>query len=79
MEVMEVLAKEGVNVYGHYTFTSNNGNVFIYDYSQDESILFMAYNIYGPRVIDGTLVLKDGKNYVLTKEGCEFLYIEMEE
>ena len=24
---MEVLLKEGVNVYGHYTFTSNKGNV----------------------------------------------------
>ena len=29
---MEVLTKEGVNVYGHYTFTSNIGNVFTYDY-----------------------------------------------
>ena len=74
---MEVLAKEGVNVYGHYTFTSNKGNVFTYDY-QEESILFMAHVIHGPVVIDGTLVLKDGKNYILTRGG-EFLYIEMEE
>ena len=74
---MEVLAKEGVNVYGHYTFTSNKGNVFTYCY-QEESILFMAYVIHGPIVIDGTLVLKDGKYYVLTKSG-EFLYIDMEE
>ena len=75
---MEVLAKEGVNVYGHYTFTSNKGNVFTYDYSQEESILFMAHIIHGPVVIEGTLVLKDGKYYILTKRG-EFLYIEMEE
>ena len=75
---MEVLVKEGVNVYGHYTFTSNKGNVFTYDYSQEESILFMAHVIRGPTVIEGTLVLKDDKNYVLTKSG-EFLYIEMEE
>ena len=75
---MEVLAKEGVNGYGHYTFTSNKGNVFIYDYSQEESILLMAHVIHGPTVIDGTLVLKDGQNYVLTKGG-EFLHIEMEE
>lgn len=75
---MEVLAKEGVNEYGHYTFTSNKGNVFTYCYNQEESILFMAHVIHGPTVIDGTLVLKDGKNYVLTKGG-EFLYIEMEE
>ena len=75
---MEVLAKEGVNVYGHYTFTSNKGNVFTYDYSQEESILFMAHVIHGSVVIEGTLVLKDGKYYVLTKSG-EFLYIEMEE
>ena len=38
----------------------------------------MAHVIHGPTVIEGTLVLKDGKNYVLTKGG-EFLYIEMEE
>ena len=38
----------------------------------------MAHVIYGHVVIEGTLVLKDGKNYVLTKSG-EFLYIEMEE
>ena len=75
---MEVLVKEGVNVYGHYTFTSNIGNVFTYDYGQEESILLMAYVIHGTKVIDGTLVLKDGKNYVLTKSG-EFLYIDMEE
>ena len=75
---MEVLIKEGVNKYGHYTFTSSKGDVFTYDYSQEESILFMAHIIHGPTVIDGTLVLKDGKNYVLTKGG-EFLYIEMEE
>ena len=75
---MEVLAKEGVNAYGHYEFTSNIGNVFTYDYSQEESILFMAHVIYGPVVIEGTLVLKDGENYILTKSG-EFLYIEMEE
>ena len=75
---MEVLAKEGVNECGHYTFTSNKGNVFTYDYSQEESILFMAHVIHGPTVIDGTLTIKDGKNYVLTKGG-EFLYIEMEE
>ena len=75
---MEVLVKEGVNVYGHYTFTSNKGNVFTYDYSQEESILFMAHVIHGPVVIEGTLVLKDGKYYILTKGG-EFLYIEMEE
>ena len=75
---MEVLAKEGVNVYGHYTFTSNIGNIFTYCYNQEESILFMAYIIYGYEVIDGTLVIKDGKNYILTKRG-EFLYIEMEE
>ena len=75
---MEVLVKEGVNVYGHYTFTSNIGNVFTYCYNQEESILFMAHVIYGPVVIDGTLVLKDGKYYVLTKSG-EFLYIDMEE
>ena len=75
---MEVLAKEGMNVYGHYTFTSNKGNVFTYDYSQEESILFMAHVIHGPVVIEGTLVLKEGKHYILTKRG-EFLYIEMEE
>ena len=75
---MEVLVKEGVNVYGHYTYTSNMSNTFTYDYSQEESILFMAYVIYGNTAIDGTLVLKDGKNYVLTKEGL-FLYIEIEE
>ena len=75
---MEVLVKEGVNVYGHYTFTSNEGNVFVYAYDQEESILFAAYVIHGPKVIEGTLVLKDGKNYILTKGG-EFLYIEMEE
>ena len=75
---MEVLVKEGVNVYGHYTFTSNKGNIFAYDYSQEESILLMAHVIYGPTVIDGTLVLKDGKSYVITKGG-EFLHIEMEE
>ena len=75
---MKGLAKEGVSVYGHYTFTSNKGNVFTYDYGQEESILFMAHVIYGPVVIEGTLVLKDGKNYVLTKSG-EFLYIDMEE
>ena len=75
---MEVLTKEGVNVYGHYTFTSSIGNIFTYDYSQEESILFVAYIIYGHAVIEDTLVLKDGKNYVLTKSG-EFLYIEMEE
>ena len=62
----------------HYTFTSNKGNVFTYDYSQEESILFMAHIIHGPVVIEGTLVLKDGKYYILTKRG-EFLYIEMEE
>ena len=44
---MEVLAKEGVNVYGHYTFTRNKGNVFTYDYSQEESILFMGHVIHG--------------------------------
>ena len=38
----------------------------------------MAHVIYGPVVIEGTLVLKDGKYYVLTKSG-EFLYIDMEE
>ena len=75
---MEVLAKEGVNVYGHYTFTSSKGNVFVYNYNQEESILFVAHIIYGNKVVEGTLVLKGGKNYVLTKEG-EFLYIEMEE
>ena len=75
---MVVLVKEGVNEYGHYTFTSSIGNIFTYDYSQEESILLVAYIIYGPVVIEGTLVLKDGKNYVLTKSG-EFLYIEMEE
>lgn len=75
---MEVLVKEGVNECGHYTFISNKGNVFTYDYSQEELILFMAHVIHGPTVIDGTLVLKDGKNYVLTKGG-EFLYIETEE
>ena len=75
---MEVLVKEGVNVYGHYTFTSNKGKEYHYVYGQEESILFMAYIIHGPVVIEGTLVLKDGKNYVLTKSG-EFLYIEMEE
>ena len=75
---MEVLTKEGVNVYGHYTFTSNKGNVFTYDYSQDESILFMAHVIYGSTAIEGTLVLKDGQNYILTNGG-EFLHIEMEE
>ena len=75
---MEVLVKEGVNVYGHYTYTSNIGNVFTYDYTQEESILFMAHVIHGNTVIDGTLVIKDGKNYLLTKGG-EFLYIEMEE
>ena len=75
---MEVLAKEGVNVFGHYTFTSNIGNIFTYCYDQEESILFMAHVIHGPVVIEGTLVLKDGKYYILTKRG-EFLYIEMEE
>ena len=75
---MEILAKEGVNVYGHYTFTSSIGNVFTYAHGQEESVLFMAYVIYGHKAIEGTLVLKDGKNYILTKEG-EFLYIEMEE
>ena len=75
---MEVLVKECMNKYGHYTFTSSKGNVFTYDYSQEESILFMAHVIHGPTAIEGTLVLKDGKNYVLTKSG-EFLYIEMEE
>ena len=75
---MEVLAKEGVNVYGHYTFTSNMNNVFTYCYDQEESILLMAHVIYGPVVIDGILTIKDGKNYILTKRG-EFLYIEMEE
>ena len=75
---METLVKEGVNVYGHYTFTGSKGNVFTYDYGQEESILFMAHVIHGPAVIEGTLVLKDGKNYVLTKSG-EFLYIDMEE
>ena len=75
---MEVLAKECVNVYGHYTFTSNIGNIFTYCYDQEESILFMAHVIHGPVVIEGTLVLKDGKYYILTKRG-EFLYIEMEE
>ena len=74
---MEVLIKEGVNEYGHYTFTSNKG-IFTYNYSQEESILLMAYVIHGTKVIDGTLVIKDGKNYVLTKSG-EFLYIDMEE
>ena len=73
-----MLVKEGVNECVHYTFTSNKGNVFTYDYSQEESILFMAHVIHGPTAIEGTLVLKDGKNYVLTKGG-EFLYIEMEE
>ena len=75
---MEVLVKECVNVYGHYTFTSSEGNVFTYAHGQEESILFMAYVIHGSTVIDGTLVLKDGKNYILTKGG-EFLHIEMEE
>ena len=75
---MEVLAKEGVNVYGHYTFTSNKGNVFTYCYNQEESILVMAHVIYGSVAIEGTLVLKDGKYYIMTKGG-EFLYIEMEE
>ena len=75
---MEVLVKEGVNEYGHYTYTSSIGNIFTYDYSQEESILFVAYIIYGHAVIEGTLVLKDGKNYVLTKSG-KFLYIDMEE
>ena len=75
---MEVLAKEGVNVYGHYTFTSNIGNIFTYNYGQEKSILFMAHVIHGPVVIEGTLVLKDGKYYILTKSG-EFLYIDMEE
>ena len=75
---MEVLVKEGVNVYGHYTYTSNIGNVFTYDYTQEESILFMAHVIHGSKAIEGTLVLKDGKNYILTKGG-EFLHIEMEE
>ena len=75
---MEVLVKEGVNEYGHYTFTSSSGDVFTYNYCQEESILFLAYVIYGNRVIDGTLVIKNGSNYLLTKEG-EFLYIEMEE
>ena len=75
---MEVLAKEGVNEYGHYTFTSNIGNIFTYCYNQEESILFMAHVIHGPVVIDGILTIKDGKNYILTKRG-EFLYIEMEE
>ena len=74
---MEVLEKQGVNVYGHYTFTSSDNNVFTYCY-QDKSILFMAHVIHGHKAIEGTLVLKDGKNYILTKEG-EFLYIEMEE
>ena len=75
---MEVLVKEGVNEYGHYTFTSNEGNTFTYNYGQEESILLVAYVIHGPTVIGGTLVIKDGKNYILTKGG-EFLYIEMEE
>ena len=75
---MEVLVKEGVNEYGHYTFTSNKGNIFTYCYNQEESILFMAYVIHSTKTIDGTLVIKDGKNYILTKGG-EFLYIEMEE
>ena len=75
---MEVLAKEGVNVYGHYTFTGSKGNVFTYCYDQEESILFIAHVIYGSVVIEGTLVLKDRKYYVLTKSG-EFLYIDMEE
>ena len=75
---MEVLVKEGVNEYGHYTFTSNKGNIFTYCYNQEESILFMAYVIHSTKAIDGTLVIKDGKNYILTKGG-EFLYIEMEE
>ena len=75
---MEVLVKEGVNEYGHYTFISNEGNVFLYDESQEESILFMAHVIHGHKAIEGTLVLKDCKNYVLTKGG-EFLYVEMEE
>ena len=75
---MEVLEKEGVNVYGHYTFTSDIGNIFTYCHDQEESILFMAHVIYGPVVVDGTIVIRDDKNYVLTKGG-EFLYIEMEE
>lgn len=75
---MEVLTKEGVNEYGHYTYTSSDCNVFTYCYNQEESILLVAYIIYGHAVIEGTLVLKDGKNYVLTKSG-EFLYIDMEE
>ena len=75
---MEVLVKEGVNAYGHYTFTSNIVNIFTQYYGQEESILFMAHVIYGHVAIEGTLVLKDGKNYVLTKSG-EFLYIDMEE
>ena len=75
---MEVLAKEGVNVYGHYTFTSNKGNVFTYCYNQEESILLMAYVIHGHKVIDGTIVIKDGQNYILTRGG-EFLHIEREE
>ena len=74
---MEVLVKEVVNVFGHYTFTSSKGNVFTYGY-QEESILFMAYVIHGNTAVEGTLVLKDGKNYILTKGG-EFLYVEMEE
>ena len=77
MEVMEVLAKEGVNVYGHYTFISNKGNIFTYCH-QEESLLFMAYITYGSTAIEGTLVLKDGQNYILTNGG-EFLHIEMEE
>lgn len=75
---MEVLVKEGVNEYGHYTYTSNIGNIFTYVYGQEESILLVAYIIYGTTAIEGTLVLKDGKYYIMTKGG-EFLYIEMEE
>ena len=75
---MEVLAKEGVNVYGHYTFTSNIGNIFTYCYNQEESILFMAHVIHGPVVIDGLVVTKDCKNYILTKGG-EFLHVDVEE
>lgn len=75
---MEVLVKEGVNEYGHYTYTSNIGNIFTYVYGQEESILLVAYIIYGTTAIEGTLVLKDGKYYIMTKGG-EFLYIEMDE
>ena len=75
---MEVLVKEGVNEYGHYTYTSSIGNIFTYAASQEESILLVAYIIYGHVAIEGTLVLKDGKNYILTNGG-EFLHIDMEE